>query len=128
MARTAKSVCFTCRLCFHGYHEVCPNCAGPMRVVGDFFRAPPRQKVKAWNRLEHRFRTTLQLPTGRTKRTGALRKSVRLYRERQEKWEKQQKRQCKTCDWCKTFCKRGAGHHVALCKERISNGRRTAIA
>jgi len=48
---TNRYVCFHCRVCFHGT-SMCPHCRHGMHYVGTHFRAPRRNDLKAWRRLE----------------------------------------------------------------------------
>lgn len=49
---TAKSVCFSCRKCFHSRIPHCVECMGNVHIVGNFFRAPKKSDIKEWQLLE----------------------------------------------------------------------------
>lgn len=53
---TAKYVCFKCRVCFHrpfnaGVYQ-CGTCKGPTTYAGNAFRAPKKNNIREWKKLE----------------------------------------------------------------------------
>lgn len=49
---SAKTVCFTCKKCFHSCIPHCVDCSGPVYNVGNFFRAPRKTNIKEWKILQ----------------------------------------------------------------------------
>lgn len=50
--KTPKTVCFTCRKCFHASIKQCVECSGDVQCVGFFFTAPKKSDIKKWKILE----------------------------------------------------------------------------
>lgn len=55
-SHSLKMVCFKCRICFHrpfnsGVFQ-CGTCKAPTTYAGTAFRAPRKQNVKEWAKLE----------------------------------------------------------------------------
>lgn len=53
---SCKYVCFKCRICFHrpftsGAHQ-CGTCKGPTTYAGNAFRAPKKNNIREWKKLE----------------------------------------------------------------------------
>lgn len=127
MGRTAKGVCFGCRLCFHQHPLAdgwkCSVCGQRLTHVGYYFKAPPRHRVRAWRRIEQalvRLRPEWegQVPVARLwfhRQPKLSRKAVRL-KEKRETEARKWKKRWKTCGVCGRFMKNGViSTHLKAC-------------